>query len=185
MIGGGGTVVEHIFANFEKLLPFQILKSYEMGVRWTWGRNPRQLGPGPHWRLPLLHSILAYDIVDEVMNLPTQSVITKDGKAVCFSVNIAFRIADIVKHACSVQDFNESTAGAAMIHLAKKVRERDLAELETAEGLGKLEKSLRDTLTTKMHRWGTEIVDVGFTDFVASPRMIRLFLDANMGNKSS
>jgi regulator of protease activity HflC (stomatin/prohibitin superfamily) len=180
----GTTVVEHIFANIEKLLPFQIIKEYERGVRFTLGRNPKELKPGPHWRLPMIHFILAYDVVDEVMNLPTQSVITKDNKPVCFSVNIAFRIADVVQHACNVQDFNESTAGAAMTHLSKRVRESTLEELEKPEGLKKLEDSLRGTLTTKMKRWGTEVIDVGFTDFVPVPRALRLFMDTNKGDKS-
>ena len=180
----GTTVVEHVFANLEKLLPFTILTSYQQGVRWTLGRNPTLLKPGPRWRLPFFHSVSVHDVVDEVMNLPTQSVITKDNKTVCFSVNIAFRISDIVAHECNVQDFNESLAGAAMTHLAKRVREATLAELETPEGLKKLEESLSRTLTTKVKRWGVEIIDVGFTDFVPQPRMIRLFLDNNNGSKS-
>lgn len=175
----GTTVIEHVFANVEKLLPFQILKSYEEGVRWTLGKKPKRLGPGPHWRVPLLHSIVAYDIVDDVVDLPVQSVITKDNKMVCFSVNVAFRIVDIVAHACNVQDFMESTAGAAMTHLARRVRECTLEELEQPEGLKKLEKSLEGTLTTKMKRWGTEVLDVGFTNFTPVPRQMRIFLDAH------
>ena len=175
----GATIVEHIFANIEKLLPFQILKTYEGGVRWTLGKWPRPLGPGIHWRLPLLHSIIAYDLVDEVLDLPVQSVITQDNKMVCFSVNIAFRITDVIAHACNVQDFMESTAGAAMTHLARRVRENTLAELESPEGLRKLEKSLEGTLTTKMKRWGTEVLDVGFTNFSPVPRQLRIFMDSH------
>lgn len=174
-----GTVVEHIAANIGAMLPYEILTSYEKGVRWRLGRKPQEIGPGPHWRIPIYHKIMKFDVVDEVMDLPVQSVITKDNKAVCFSVNIAFRIADVVAHACGVQDFFESTAGAAMTHLAKRVRERTLEELEQPEGLSKLERSLRDTLTTKMRAWGTEVQDVGFTNFVANPRMMRLFIDSH------
>ena len=180
----GGTLVEHVFANLQSLLPFRILKSFQQGVRWTLGKDPVPLGPGPHWCVPLLHSISVHDVVDEVLNLPTQSVVTKDGKPVCFSVNIAFRIADIVAHECNVQDFMESTAGATMTHLSKQVRKKDLAELMAPDALSKMEDSLKGTLTTRMKRWGTEIIDVGFTDFVPVPRAMRLFLDASNGSKS-
>ena len=180
----GGTLVEHVFANLQSLLPFRILKSYEEGVRWTLGKNPKRMTPGPHWCVPLWHSMNVHDIVDETLNLPTQSVVTKDGKPVCFSVNITFRIADVVAHDCNVQDFMESTAGAAMIHLSKQVRRKTLDELMAPEALTKIEDSLRGTLTTKMKRWGTEIIDVGFTDFVPVPRAMRLFLDASNGSKS-
>lgn len=181
----GTTVVEHVFANLQALMPFRILKSFQQGVRWTWGKNPKPLGPGPHLCLPVLHSMSVHDVVDEVLNLPTQSVVTKDGHPICFSVNIAFRIADIVAHECNVQDFIESTAGAAMTHLSKQMRKKTLDELMAPDALTKMEDSLKGTLTTKMRRWGTEIIDVGFTDFVPRPRALRLFLDANMGNKSA
>ena len=71
-----------------------------------------------------------------------------------------------------------------MTHLSKRVRESSLEELEKPEGLKKLEESLKGTLNTKMRRWGTEIIDVGFTDFVPVPRALRLFMESNFGAKS-
>src|SRR3569833_3686805 len=149
----GATLVEQFYANILSLAPFLIVKSYQRGVRWTIGRNPKELMPGPRWRVPVMHSVMLFDVVDEVIDLPIQSVITADKKLVCFSVNVAFRVVDVVQHACNVQDFFESTAGTAQTHLAKRVREKPLDELERPEGLKDLETKLRDTLTTKMKRW--------------------------------
>ena len=117
------------------------------------------------------------NVVDEVIDLPVQSIITADEKLVCFSVNIGFRIVDPVKHYCSVQDFHESTIGLAMVHLAKKVRERELKEL--VQDLTKIERSLEGTLTTRFRDWGTEVFSVGFTDFAEVPTQLRIFADAS------
>jgi regulator of protease activity HflC (stomatin/prohibitin superfamily) len=168
------TLIEMILNNLMSLFPFVIFRSYQRGVRWTLGKNPQELGPGPHWKIWLWHGCEVYDVVDEVLDLPVQSVITKDKKLVCFSVNIGYRINDVISHCCNVQDFTESTAGIAMTHLAQRVREMTLEELEA--DLKKLEVSLEGTLTTRMKKWGTEVYSVGFTNFAEVPRQMRIFL---------
>lgn len=170
-----GTFVEIVFNNLMQLLPFTIILSYERGVRWVIGKNPKELLPGFHWKVWFIHKIDRVNIVDEVVDLPVQSVVTQDEKLVCFSVNIGFRVTDAVKHICSVQDFVESTKGLAMTHLAKKVRERTLKEL--TDDLNKVERSLEGTLTTRFKDWGTEVFSVGFTDFAEVPRQMRIFTD--------
>lgn len=175
----GGTLIEVILQNLMSLFPFVVVRSYQAGVRWTFGRNPVALGPGPHWKLWVYHQIDIYDLCDEVLDLPVQSVITKDEKLVCFSVNIGFRVVDVVAHGCNVQDFAESTAGLAMTHLAQRVREKTLSEVTSDGGLRDLERSLEGTLTTRMKRWGTEVFSVGFTNFAEVPRQMRIFLDSH------
>lgn len=172
-------IVDAVLKNLMDLMPFVIVRDYERGVRWTLGRNPQELKPGPHWRMWLYHSSEVMATVDDVIWLPTQSVITKDEKLVCFRASIGYRVRDVVKHFCSVQDFVESTKVLAMQHLAKKVRERTLEELSQPDALSKLEKSLEGTLETRFKDWGTEIFSVGFTDFAEVPTQIRLFQDVN------
>lgn len=172
-----GTLVEAILANLMSLMPFVIVRSYQRGVRWVFGRNPKELKPGIHWKLWVVHQVEICSVVDDVMDLPVQSVITMDEKLVCFSVNIGYRVTDIVSHYCNVQDFIESTAGLAMTHLAQKVRERTCAEL--VADLKEVEKSLKGTLTTRMQKWGTEVFSVGFTDFAEVPQQMRIFLDSS------
>lgn len=170
-------LVEIILNNLMALLPFVIVRSYQSGVRWRCGRNPKELQPGFHWKLWIYHQVEIEPIVDDVIELPTQSVITADEKLVCFSVNIGFRIVDVVKHWNGVQDFHEATRGIAMTHLAKRVRSEKLSDLVT--DLNKLEKSLESTLTTRFKNWGTEVFSVGFTNFAEVPTQMRIFTDAH------
>src|SRR5665213_2020808 len=171
-----GTFVELLMNKFLALFPFVIVRSYQRGVRWRFGRLPCELAPGFHWKIWLWHQVEIFDVADEAIELPIQSVITADEKLVCFSVNIGFRVTDIVAHACGIQDFHESTKAIAMVHLARRVREMKLAEL--VSDLKKLENSLEGTLTTRLKQWGTEVFSVGFTNFAEVPRQIRLFGDS-------
>jgi regulator of protease activity HflC (stomatin/prohibitin superfamily) len=102
--------------------------------------------------------------VEQVYNLPTQSITTKDDVTVTFSANIRFRISDVLLNLTEVHNFEASLEGAAMVHLAQRVRAWSWKEL--VENQKKLETSLADTLTTRVKRWGVEILEVGLTDLV-------------------
>lgn len=179
----GSTLVDKILENFAALFPFLIIYDYERGVCWTWGKNPVELDAGFHWKIAfswkwpfvLFRTIEKVAVVDDVIGLPVQSVITLDKKLVCFSASFGYRIEDPVAHFCNVQDFETSTTHLAMGHLAERVREQKLEDLE--EGLKKLEASAKGTLETRTSGWGTKILWVKFTDFAEVPNQYRIFGD--------
>lgn len=133
------------------------------------------LGPGVHRRLWWMEEVQNESIVEQVYNLPTQSITTKDDVAVTFSANIRFQISDVVLNLTQVHNFEASLEGAAMVHLAQRVRDWNWKEL--VENQKKLEKSLADTLTTRVKHWGVEIIDVGLTDLVKG-RVYRFYGDS-------
>ena len=168
-------LVSILLNNLWPLLPFRIVKSFELAVRWTWGRNPKQLQPGFHWCFYVIHSYEAVTQAEEMLNLPTQSVVTLDDYPVSFSVNIGRRVTDAVKFYCDIQDFDASLEALSMIHLSRAVRAKKYTEL--VRGLDKLEANLKRSLETKCAKWGASITSVGFTDFVHVSQQIRLFQD--------
>jgi len=168
------TFLEAILNNLMTLMPFIIVKGYQMGIRWShFGRDPVALGPGIHWKLYFYHQAEVVNVVDEAVELPPQTVRTRDGHPVTFTANIAYRITDIIAH-YTVEDFTVSTKALAMTHLAKRIRNKTLEELND---LDELETSLKGTLTTRFKKWGTEVFDVGFTNFAETKEASRLFLD--------
>lgn len=166
-------LVDALFNNVMELMPFVVIREYERGCRFKFGKDPKELQPGIRWRIYLYHAVEKVTVVDDVIELPLQSIITKDEKPLCFKIAIGFRVTDAVKHFCNVNDFLESTKAAAMIHLTKKVRELTLKEI--VEDLTKIEASLARTLTTKLKGWGVEVTDVGFIDFSEVRHQLRLF----------
>lgn len=155
------------------IVPWRVVYSYEQGVRWTFGRTPTALQPGVHLCLPIIHEVQIISVVDEFFELPVQSVITKDGELVCFSVSIGYRVTDPVAHFCSVTNFQDASEGIAMTHLAQRVRDQSYQEV--TQDLKTLENSLKGTLTTRMKDWGTEVFLVGFNNFAHVPYQFRMF----------
>lgn len=164
-----GDFVRLIAEKIYEIWPFRIVRVYQRGVRFWLGRVVgEQLGPGLYSFLPFFGSIEMVDVVEDVVDLPTQSVTTNDGKGVTFSANVCYEITDAVLHWTAVQDFHDNMSRAACSHLAVRVREQSYADLSSAEGQKKLEASLKGTLTTKVRPWGVQVLSVNLTDLVAA-----------------
>lgn len=168
-------VIQWILDNLSVFAPWFIIKSYDWGVTWRLGTNPRPLSPGFHWRIPFADTLETVAATPRYIELPVQSIITKDGVLVCFAAMFAYKIEDPVKHFCEVDDFDEATEESAKAHLVKRVREQDYAVLSTPDGQLSLERSLQGTLSTRVKPWGTVVVDVGFVDFAKVPHQARVF----------
>lgn len=171
-------IVEAILANLMTLMPFRIIRFYQHGVRSTWGKSPKALKPGLRASIWLMHEVITVPNTMTVIDLPTQTIITKDKKTLCFSVNIGLVVTDPVAYFGGVHDFDESTKGLAMIHLAKKVGALTLEEF--VESKEALEKSLKGTLETLWKPWGTECTHVGFTDYAETTNVVRFMQDQNI-----
>lgn len=154
-----------VFDKIEYLWPLRHIRSWERGVfmccGWTY---KKQLSPGVWPFIPWFMAIEVLPVVEDVIDLPTQSITTSDGRMVSFSANVSYEVTDVVALYTQVQDFGENLSRVAAGHLAMRVREWSWDELQ--EGQRKLESSLRDTLTTRVKGWGVRILETRLTDMV-------------------
>jgi regulator of protease activity HflC (stomatin/prohibitin superfamily) len=161
-----------LFEKVEYLWPFRVIRSFQRGVfmcvGWTY---PHPLKPGFYPFLPWFMAIEVVDVVEDVIDLHSQSITTSDGKLVTFSANISYEVTDAVALWTEVQDFAENLSRVACGHLAVRVREQSWEELQL--GQRKLELSLRDTMTTRVKPWGVRILECRLTDCVQA-KQIRL-----------
>jgi regulator of protease activity HflC (stomatin/prohibitin superfamily) len=172
--------VEAILSRLADLWPFVRIARFQRGVRTTHipfrGIRVDVLEPGVHGCLWFFQQIQEQTVVEQVYNLPTQSVTCKDGTQVTVSANFAFDITDAEAAALNVFDLQDSLQGLAMMQIARKLRDWTWDELMAHQT--DLERSIRDTLTTRAKEWGVRITAVGITDLVKA-RAYRLYHDGS------
>lgn len=163
---------ENLWNFLKELQPIRVVRSYEQGVyfrngqisRWKIGAPELAIPPGVYVVIPFFDDIELINIQEDTIDLPMQSITTKDGKAVTMSWNVEFQIVDAVLHFMSVADFNENLPRKASRHISSKVRDWTWDELLGAQS--NLEASLKGTLQTATKDWGVKILKVGLTDMV-------------------
>lgn len=180
---GGATLIEWLGENIKELAPFAVIPVYARGVRMFFGRiydhgegHPwtGELGPGLWLKIPWIWPIETVNVVPQVVNLPTQTITTKDGVPLSFSANIEFEIFDATASWTKVQSIHSSVAFLCMSHMARRLRDRTMQD--ALDGGRDLERSLASSLSTRLSGWGVRVTDVGLSDMVKT-RPLRLYGD--------
>ena len=173
--------IDAIIANLKELVaflsPIGVVRVFERGVVLRLGIPKREQQPGLRWHWPFgVEDVVLITVVEETMDLMVQSITTKDDISVTFSANLVFCVTNATLYHTAVTDFEKSVEGYARIHLSQRARERTWTDLLVDQR--KLETSLEGTLSTRLRRWGAEVVSLGFTDLTRA-RTFRLFADPN------
>lgn len=178
MFTGFEKFVEALLANLMELMPFRIIYFYQHGVRTTLGKRPKKLSPGFKLCLWLVHDILTVPNCEEVIDLPTQSITTKDKRTICFSFNVGRVVTDPVLYHSGVHDFDNSSRALIQMTLAKKLRKMTFDQAQ--DDMDEIEKQLKTALETLWKPWGAECTHVGMTNFVETTNVVRFLQDENV-----
>lgn len=187
LIDGAKNFLQALGENLMQALPFTFVNEWEGGVLLVCGRVwkrrdpktgakvPVPLGPGFHWRVWVFMDVRTVNVVEEVIDIPKQTMTTKDGRVVSVSMNIGRVVTDPVKYFTCVQDFDKSTVGMARNHIHARIRKMDYDTLMATSD--ELETSLRNTLSTRWRDWGAEVVRCGFDELFPASQQIVLVQD--------
>jgi regulator of protease activity HflC (stomatin/prohibitin superfamily) len=168
------TVVEYL----KEAMPIRVVNEYQQGIRFTAGKAGPVKRHGVYLFLPIYQSFDIINTTREVINLPTQSLVTLDDIGVCVSGALEYRVRNARAYWLAVQDFDTSIVNSAMGSLSREVRGRTYQD--NASHTHDLEGLVKDNLQKKVHSWGVNINDFYITDFVKAPSF-RLFGDMNPG----
>jgi hypothetical protein len=136
------------------------IQSGQRAVLFRWGRVFKELEPGFHWLIPLVHGVKKTPVRSVTIDLPPQKVMTADGLVYDVSVNVVYRVADATK-ALTVVDHVDSGCRAVIPLFVTEVL-RVLEQTEVGDR-ATLDRRLADRINEWIARWGLVIEQAGFT----------------------
>ena len=156
------------------LLPRRvIIPVTEAGIKHKHGRATL-VQPGTCWYWPLFTTVFTSEVILQTIDLPGQSYLTADNKAVALSGTIVYRITDPLKAFTAVSDLDASISNVARCAIIEALRGMTLQGMY--EGRDDIDKKLRSSVAASVSGWGVKILTARLTD-LAPCRVIRLVGD--------
>ncbi len=136
------------------------VRDYERLARFKFGRFQGMKGPGPVWKIPIVHQIKKVDTRTEVLDIPRQTNITRDNASIGIDFLVYMRV-DInhaEKSVLEVEDYEQAVAGLATTTLRAVVGDINLDDvLSQRERINEL---IRTRLDSETERWGIKVTNV-------------------------
>jgi regulator of protease activity HflC (stomatin/prohibitin superfamily) len=153
------------------LASVKILKEYERGVTFTFGRFTGVKGPGIIIVIPAVQQIVRVDLRVIVLDVPSQDVISRDNVSVKVNAVVYFRIVDPEKAVIQVVNVFEATSQLAQTTLRSVLGQHELDEMLAERE--KMNADIQTILDRQTDAWGIKVSNVEIKHVDLNETMVR------------
>ncbi|GHT51100.1 paraslipin [Endomicrobiia bacterium] len=136
----------------------KIIRQYEKGLVETLGKYTETKNSGANIIIPMFQKILRVDMRERVIDVPPQSVITKDNVSVVVDAIIYFQVTDPVKVVYNIEDFALAALKLAQTNLRNVIGDMELDSTLTSRE--KINTQLRVVMDEATDKWGVKVTRV-------------------------
>ena len=148
----------------------KILREYERGVVFRFGRLSATRGPGIFLIIPFADKMIKVDLRTVTLDIPPQDIITKDNVPVKVNAVAYFRVTDPEKSVISIENYRVATSQISQTTLRSVLGQAELDDLLSARD--KLNKELQIIIDEQTEPWGIKVSIVEIKD-VELPQTIQ------------
>ncbi len=149
----------------------RIIKEYDRGVVYTFGKYSGTRNPGIQLVLPGIQQMVRVDMRIRTEDIPTQDVISKDNVSVKVNAVVYFRIIEPSYAVNRVEDFMVATSQLAQTTLRSVLGKHDLDDMLSKRD--QLNKDVQDILDSRTDGWGVKVTNVEIKHVDIDPTMVR------------
>lgn len=167
----GAYIVPLIVLGALLISALKVLREYERGVVFTLGRFTGVKGPGLILLVPGIQKLVKVDLRVQVMDVPSQDVISRDNVSVKVNAVVYFRVMDPEKSIIQVEDVRNATSQLAQTTLRSVLGQHELDEMLAERD--RLNADVRTILDSQTDAWGIKVANVEIKHVDLDESMIR------------
>ncbi len=132
-----------------------IVQPYQQGLQIRLGRYIGRMNPGFRWVVPLITRVEKLDLRTQVVDVPSQEVITKDNSPTNVDAIVFIRVIDPEKAFFEVGNYRTATVALAQTTLRGVIGDMELDEILYNRDV--INARLRDMLDRETDQWGVKV----------------------------
>lgn len=156
-----GQIVEWLGSLIPRL---KIVRSTHAGVRFRHGKHATGIKPGLCIYWPIVTEVDIIPVARQTENLPSQSLLTKDGKQVVVGGVVVYEIKDIVATLSKNWDVRDTICDITMASITEVITAHTLEHLQT-NITGTVGDQLTHATRKKLAVYGVRVYRTVLTDF--------------------
>lgn len=146
-----------------------IVNQYERGIVLTLGTYSYTLGPGLKLVFPILQRVIKVDIRINTIDIPQQSIITKDNVSVGVNGVVYFQVVKAEDAVLKVRDFTYAVAQYAQTALRDVIGSVELDQLLTDRQ--KISDEIQKIVDSETAEWGVDVTGIRLQDIAVPDNM--------------
>ena len=152
-------------------MAIRVVKQYERGVLFRFGRLVGERSPGLRFIIPFVEVLHRVSLRIVTMPIQSQGIITRDNVSVDVSAVAYFRVVEAVKSVIAIENVNSAIDQIAQTTLRKVVGQHTLDE--TLSETDRINVDIREILDVTTVDWGVEVTLVELKDIQLPESMKR------------
>jgi regulator of protease activity HflC (stomatin/prohibitin superfamily) len=150
---------------------FKAVRMVPQGYEWTverFGKYTHTMTPGLHLLVPVIQSVgRKVNMMEQVLDVPSQDVITRDNAVVKVDGVIFFQVLDAAKAAYEVSNLEQATIALVMTNIRTSIGSLDLDE--SLSKRDEINAKLLSVVDVATHPWGIKVNRIELKD-IQPPR---------------
>jgi regulator of protease activity HflC (stomatin/prohibitin superfamily) len=166
-----GTLLAAVLLVAGIVILFKTVRMVPQGYEWTverFGKYTHTMTPGLHFLVPVVYGVgRKINMMEQVMDVPSQDVITKDNAVVKVDGVVYFQVLDAAKAAYEVAQLEIATLNLVMTNIRTSIGSMDLDE--SLSKRDEINAKVLQAVDQATHPWGIKVNRIELKD-IQPPR---------------
>lgn len=150
---------------------FVLVYDGQHALKFTLGRAQEVVGPGVHWKWPILQKFKVEETKHTTLDLEPQTIQLADDLVYEIDCKVMYQIVDLRKAMIEIDDLVMGLKNRVVLAIQGVVRRRDRRTIRESASIV---AEIKTDLVALEEQWGVRILQLGFSNISPSPTTLEI-----------